>query len=109
MDWSMRVPMAILFIFIIMLLNLRGLRESGKVFAFPAYIFIGLMLTLLGTGFYKLINGEAVVQLNQVNQTSGIPDNVDSLIGLGLFLALLKAFSHGCVALTGIEAISDGV
>ena len=109
MDWSLRVPMAITFIFIIMLLNLRGLRESGKVFAVPAYVFIGLMVTLLGTGLYKLVTGQATVQLHAIATTSGIPDNVDSLMGIALFLALLKAFSHGCVALTGIEAISDGV
>ncbi len=106
---SGRVPLALFFILFITLLNLRGVRESGKVIAVPVYAFIGTMLTLIAVGLWRAFSG-----LPPVETTAGmtpVPTEtaMDIVINLSLILVLLKAFSHGCAALTGIEAISIGV
>ncbi len=99
-----RVPLALFFIGLIMLLNLRGIRESGTIFAVPTYMFIAIMLTMLGTGLYRWY----------LFKTTGVPLPMSPQIhyeakqGLTLFL-ILRAFSSGCAALTGVEAISDGI
>ncbi len=99
-----RVALALFFIGMIMLLNLRGIRESGTIFAIPTYMFIAIMLTMLGTGLYRWY----------VLKTTGVPLPMPPRIqyeaqqGLTLFL-ILRAFSSGCAALTGVEAISDGI
>ncbi len=99
-----RVPLALFFIGLIMLLNLRGIRESGTIFAIPTYMFIAIMLTMLGAGLYRWY----------VLKTTGVPLPMPPRIqyeaqqGLTLFL-ILRAFSSGCAALTGVEAISDGI
>lgn len=87
----------------IMLVNLRGLKESGKTFALPAYTFLLSMGLLLAVGIWKLITG---------NPLPPILSHGVSGIGWGdaaLVLLFLKAFSHGCAGLTGIEAVSNGV
>ncbi len=99
-----RVALALFFIGLIMLLNLRGIRESGTIFAIPTYMFIAIMLAMLGTGLYRWY----------VLKTTGVPLPMPPRIqyeaqqGLTLFL-ILRAFSSGCAALTGVEAISDGI
>ena len=80
--------------------NLRGLREAGRVFAIPTYVFVGmiLLLTLVGVSDLSFQNG----------WTPEPPPLEAALQPLGLFL-ILRAFSSGCSAMTGIEAISTGV
>lgn len=86
-------------IIFIMLLNLRGLKESSNVFAYPTYFFILSILILIGKGAYDFILGITIPVHPVIHETySAVP----------IFL-LLKAFSSGCSALTGIEAISNGV
>lgn len=87
-------------IFLITLLNLRGVRESASIFALPTYIFIGSFLILIATGFYKMITG----QFNQILP----PTSFSHYSVIPIFL-LLRVFSSGCSALTGIEAISNGI
>lgn len=89
---------------LIMILNLRGLRESGVVFAVPAYTFILSMLLLLGVGLWKLFNGQAPPLPSIQPQTGG-----SSWLNTAFMLVFLKAFSQGCAGLTGIEAVSNGV
>jgi hypothetical protein len=81
------------------MLNLRGVRESALTFALPVYLFIFCMLIMIGIGIVRyLVTGTpAEVDINQVSQTSG---------AIGLLL-LLRAFAAGCVALTGIESVSN--
>ena len=79
--------------------NLRGIRESGNIFAAPTYLFIAAIGILVGGGVVKIL----------LTGTAGAPPPpVRAVEGLGFFL-VLKAFSSGCTALTGVEAISNGV
>lgn len=97
-----RVPMAVVVIAIITFLNLRGVKESGRIFAVPTYFFVGMMFFTLIVGFIRHLTGT----LPQVQGVEVLEHQV--LEPLGLFL-ILRAFSSGCTALTGIEAISNGI
>jgi amino acid transporter len=95
------VGFCVVFIFLLMVANLRGVRESGKLFMVPTYAFIGGMFLLILVGMFHYFSGHA--------QAVPLPTEVPSATEpLSLFL-VLKAFSAGCTALTGVEAISDGV
>lgn len=100
---DMSVLLAVMFVILINFINLRGIRESGIVIAFPAYTFILAMMILIGTGIYQALTG-AAVPLTPIKHAVGIP-----AFDLALFLVLAKAFSHGCAALSGAEAVSNGV
>lgn len=105
---EMSVTLALLFVALITLINLRGVRESGKVIAFPAYIFIGSMALLLITGAWKSFFGGVPATTEALAPAAAVDPGTLTL-NLALILVLLNAFAHGCAALTGIEAISDGV
>jgi amino acid transporter len=96
-----KIEIAIDVIALITIANLRGLRESGNIFAVPTYAFVFLALLMVGIGLFHIATGQA-----QPIQTP----NADVLTGgeLSIFL-LLKAFAGGSVALTGVEAIANGV
>lgn len=96
-----RVGVGVLLIAVVMLLNLRGVRESGTVFAVPTYLFILATLGMIGVGLYRW-----VAQGMPPAQPPGIEYPVTQ--ALSLFL-ILRAFSSGCAAMTGVEAISNGV
>ncbi len=97
-----RVAVAVLFVLVVMLINLRGVKEAGAVFALPSYFFIVAMAATVGAGFVRLALGA----LGRVPEP---PELVHAeLQPLGLFL-LLHAFSNGTTALTGVEAISNGI
>jgi amino acid transporter len=85
--------------------NLRGIREAGTMFAVPTYFFILSMSAVIIIGFVKVVAGDAPGTLTNEPEISG---HVDVKQGMTLFL-ILRAFSSGCAALTGIEAISNGV
>jgi len=98
----LRVVIAVGVIAVMTLINLRGVRESGAIFAIPTYFFLGMMFLTLGIGFYRWATGTLLT-------VSGVEEMaVQSLAPLGLFL-ILRAFSSGSTALTGIEAISNGI
>lgn len=94
------VLIAILFVFVITLINLRGIRESATILAFPVYLFIGSLLVLIVTGLYQVLTGQISPNLHP---TIGMP-----VMGLTTFI-ILRAFASGCSALTGIEAISNSI
>ncbi|MFT8323000.1 MAG: APC family permease [Bacillus sp. (in: firmicutes)] len=94
------VPIACLLVLFITILNLRGVTESASILAYPVYLFVFALLILLGTGLWKIMNGEVPETLHTPLGTT-VPS-------MSLFL-LLKAFSSGCSALTGVEAISNAV
>ncbi|HEY0734178.1 MAG TPA: APC family permease [Herpetosiphonaceae bacterium] len=99
-----RVPMALVFVVLLTLTNLRGLRESGIIFSVPTYAFLATIFILLIVGGYRFLTGTIV----PVNSTEHVvsAQAVAETIGI---LFIMKAFAAGCTALTGIEAISDGV
>jgi amino acid transporter len=105
------VPIALGFIGIIAFGNLRGVKESGKLFALPTYFFIAIMLVLLGVGAYKGLTGNLHPA---VLDPDGQLDFAHDALGTGLFFGaglwlVLKAFASGGAAVTGVEAISNGV
>jgi amino acid transporter len=98
-----RVIISIGLVFFIMLVNLRGVKESGAFFALPTYFFIAMMFTTIGISFYKLLFGT----LGTVTDPP-IPFTIDVVKTVTPFL-ILHAFSSGTAALTGVEAISNGI
>lgn len=99
-EW--RVPIALSMVAFMTLINLRGVKESGSAFAIPTYFFLAMTLFTIGVGHYRHLIGS----LGQVAGVEAI--HVEEIQLLSLFL-VLRAFSSGCAALTGIEAISDGI
>ncbi|CAE6743489.1 APC family permease [Nitrospira defluvii] len=87
-------------ILLVTVVNLRGVRESGQFFAVPTYIFIGTLAAMLGVGAIQIVLGHA-------SRVEPLP-SIAAAEPLTLFL-LLRAFSSGCTALTGVEVISNGV
>lgn len=96
-----RVSIAVGVIAVVTLINLRGVRESGSVFAIPTYFFLTVMVIMLGLGFYRYFTGT-------LNTVTGVEMISDTAVPLSMFL-ILRAFSSGSTALTGIEAISNGI
>lgn len=100
-EW--RIELALLFILLITVVNLRGVKEAGLAFALPSYFFIFMMFVMVGYGFWRYMTG-----------TLGLVSNPPPLEAhggvavIGAFL-LLHAFSSGTAALTGVEAISNGI
>lgn len=99
--WPYRVWIALGLLLLIGLLNLRGLRESGTVMSIPVYLFLISYIGMLFYGIYLAATGTAL----PATPEAAIPPTLEPL---SLFL-ILHAFSAGCTALTGIEAISNGV
>ena len=100
------VYLCLTFIALITLLNLRGMKESGTVFAIPTYGFLLSMVALLIYGFYRQFNG-GLGEYELLQHQQQVFSNPE-VRNLGIFM-LMRAFASGCTALTGIEAISDGV
>jgi len=100
-----RVEVSLAFVAIIMIGNLRGVRESGRLFAVPTYFFIVSIFALLAVGAWRYATGtlEAVPL-----PASPVPFGSGGLTALGTF-TILRAFSNGCTAMTGVEAVSNGV
>ena len=95
------IPIGVALVWLMVLINLRGTSESGTIFAFPTYLFIFSMLSLVGKGVLDLLHGHAA-NPHPISFSYALPS------GLTLFV-LMKAFSSGCSAVTGIEAISNAV
>ena len=99
------VSLSVGFVVLLAVVNLRGVRESGTAFAFPTYAFVVLTLLLLAFGVYQALTGSvpqaASAQL-PLRKTAEVG-------GLATLLLALRAFASGSTALTGVEAISNGV
>jgi amino acid transporter len=96
-----RVPLGVVAILFVMLINLRGLRESGTLFAAPTYLFLGITLGLIGFGVLRTFLGDTPHVTGAV--AAAVPAET-----LGVLL-LMRAFADGCSAITGVEAVSNGV
>lgn len=99
-----RLLFALLFLGTVTLLNLRGMKESAKLFGVPTYGFIIIMVLLIVSGLVKIFTGN----LHPVEYSESIRSASEGVGMISLFL-FLKAFSSGCSALTGVEAVSNAV
>lgn len=106
-DSRWTVPVCLLCVFVMTVMNLRGVKESGAAFAGPTYFYIFMLVLLIGTGLYRIY----------VQHVGPIPESLlsDEAIemskatGTLSLMMLLRAFSSGAVALSGVEAVSNGV
>jgi len=97
-----RVEIALGCIALITVINLRGVKESGMIFSVPTYVFIVSIVIMIALGFYRVASGGWVAAAPQLAETAAAAEP------LSIFL-ILRAFAAGCTALTGVEAISNGV
>ncbi|GGZ35492.1 DNA-binding protein [Streptomyces inusitatus] len=102
-----KVLCAVVIIALLTVMNLRGVRESGKLFAIPTYVFVTGVFLMIAWGAYKgLVLDET---MKAPTADFEIKAEHQGLAGFALVFLLLRAFSSGCAALTGVEAISNGV
>lgn len=107
LETTWTVPLALACVFFMTVMNLRGVKESGAAFAGPTYFYVVMLLVLLVTGLYRVF----VQHLGPIPEEMLSEEAIElskEAKGLGLFM-LLRAFSSGAVALSGIEAVSNGV
>lgn len=106
-----RVALAVLVIMLVTMVNLRGVKESGRIFAIPTYFFLSVIFIMIGVGLFRYFTGTLELLVHTEAQMASfyeLQDHHGGFQSLGLFL-VLRAFSSGCTALTGIEAISNGI
>ena len=102
-----KVIFAVSAIVLITAANLRGIRESGTAFAIPTYAFIGGMFLMLGWGFFQIhVLGR---DLQAESAAFEMQAEHGEILGFALVFLVARAFSSGCAALTGVEAINNGV
>nr|BFE62593.1 APC family permease [Dactylosporangium thailandense] len=102
-----KVAISIIAIAVLTAMNLRGIRESGGAFAIPTYGFMIVMIGMVLTGFFKIfVLGE---DLRAPSAGLVIHAEHTNMTGAAMAFLLLRTFSSGCAALTGVEAISNGV
>lgn len=99
-----KIEIALLILVFLVLMNLRGVTESATLFSYPTYLFIIGMYTLIIWGFIKLYFFKVPITMPEV-----APVTNQGMTGFIFIWVILRAFSSGCTALTGIEAISDAV
>ena len=98
---SHKVALSLLFVLVLTLANLRGVRESGILFAVPTYAFIVAFFAMIGTGVSKCAVGTC--------PQAHVPDPITAGTGAVTLFVVLRAFASGAAALTGVESISNGV
>ena len=103
---SHEVGISVGLIALLALMNLRGVRESGRLFAVPTYGFVVIVLLMLVVGFAKLAFGGGLTAESAKYPIAPTIQHTGTVV---LILLLLRAFASGCTALTGVEAVSNGV
>ncbi|MBI1376891.1 MAG: amino acid permease [Frankiales bacterium] len=98
------VALSLALVVVLTVVNLRGIRESGRAFAAPTYLFVGSVLLLVVVGGVRLALGQDVVA-----ESSTLDVHAAGVSGATAVFLLLRAFASGCTALTGVEAVSNGV
>ncbi|AWB90713.1 APC family permease [Salinibacterium hongtaonis] len=99
-----RVELAVVFVVLLVAVNLRGVAESSKAFALPTYLFIASVLLMIVVGGIRVALGDLPVA-----ESAAYTVEAKDLSQVAIVLLLLRAFASGCSALTGVEAISNGV
>ncbi|MCZ0980013.1 APC family permease [Streptomyces diastatochromogenes] len=99
------VALSVFFVVVLAWMNLRGVRESGRWFAVPTYAFIAVIYLMFAVAGVRMATGATIRA-----ESAALPvDKVSTYTGLALVLLALRAFASGCTALTGVEAVSNGV
>ncbi|MEU5807927.1 APC family permease [Streptomyces sp. NPDC047718] len=99
------VALSVAFVVLLTVMNLRGVRESGRVFAIPTYGFIAVIYLMFAVAAVRIAGGATIRA-----ESADLPITaVGTFTGLGVVLLAMRAFASGCTALTGVEAISNGV
>jgi amino acid transporter len=101
--YTYRVHISVVMVLFVMLINLRGVKESGAFFALPSYLFLGMMFLTVGIGLFRYFTNSLGTVINP--PPLAVMGGVQAV---SLFL-ILRAFSSGTTALTGVEAISNGI
>jgi len=107
-----RVTICIGAIVLLTLVNLRGVRESGAAFSLPTYVFIAMMLALIGVGLYRLSMGHALAPVAgppHIDPVSARQATASAPIAFAFLYLMMRGFAEGCSAMTGTEAISNGI
>ena len=101
------LPLCLLILAILAIVNLRGVKDTGAAFILPTFLFIGSLLTLVAVGVYKTMaaGGHPVALAAMPPATA--PHG--KILGFAFVWLIMKAFSSGCAAMTGVEAVSNGV
>jgi amino acid transporter len=103
-----RALLALACIGLMTLVNLRGVSESGTIFSAPTYLFIVMAFVMIGYGLFRIATGSLVPNPEETAAEVAAWQQAGFVESLGILL-VLRAFAQGCAALTGTEAISDGV
>ncbi|MEV6524053.1 APC family permease [Longispora sp. NPDC051575] len=105
-----KVLIAVAAVVILTAMNLRGIRESGSAFAIPTYGFMIVIIGMIGWGFFKIfVLGEPITAESSEAHGVKVLAEHDTMTQAAFAFLLLRTFSSGCTALTGVEAISNGV
>ncbi|GAA1920850.1 APC family permease [Microbacterium aoyamense] len=99
-----RIELAVGFVILIVIVNLRGVREASFAFAIPTYVFIGSVAIMIVVGITRTLLGDPPIASSAEFAVQG-----EQLTQAAVILLILRAFSSGCSALTGVEAVSNGV
>jgi len=99
-----RVELAVGFVILIVIVNLRGVREASTAFAVPTYLFIGSVAVMIVVGILRWVAGDPPTA-----SSAAYTVQAEHLSQAATILLILRAFSSGCSALTGVEAVSNGV
>ena len=105
---DLRVEISVAFVLLLMWGNLRGIRESGKIFAVPTYVYIASLGGVVVLGVYRILSGQVDPIVYDPAEARQLAEAGQPLAAVSLFL-LLHAYAAGTTALTGVEAIADGV
>ena len=105
-EWT--VPLCLLCVLLMTLANLRGLKESGALFAPPTYVYVLSLMTLIIVGLVRIFILKNISEIDPASVSAEAVEFAESAKSLSL-LMLLRAFSSGAVALSGVEAVSNGV
>ncbi|HEX2778358.1 MAG TPA: APC family permease [Gemmatimonadaceae bacterium] len=103
--------LCVLSITLLTIVNLRGVRESGVAFSVPTYAFIAMMLALIGVGAFRAFSGHELAAVGGIPKVDPVSARHagSAMTGFALFYLMLRGFAEGCAAMTGTEAISNGI
>ena len=101
------LPLCLLILLVLALVNLRGVKDTGAAFILPTFLFIGSLLALVGVGVYKTLAAGGH-PMAMAPMPAALPLH-SPVVGFAFLWLLTKAFSSGCAAMTGVEAVSNGV